>query len=302
MKINLVRRLALAFAVGLFAHTAQASFISFIYTCTTTGDGGGTQTCTVGDPLVEVQIATTSDPNVLQIFARATPQLLALHDDTDPWNFNITSLLLNLDDAVYGNSGLGDNGLPWYQKNPNNPNPQQDHSTLQFLFTNGVDTLPVSWAGAVAIQVEDNYTNTSPWAGFDLELDTGSGNTNFPLLSDGSLDTFGFIRSGNAFNLLPTMFQFVTENINAPQHPDTVFTASGSDCLGNQQGLYSTIHFEPSNVGVNGCSGHTNYGPWLGAFARSSEPDPPLLPEPGTLALLGVALLGMAWVARRKIG
>jgi hypothetical protein len=303
MKLKQALTTVLATAFCAFAGGVMAAPITFTYNCTIDGakaGGVGTNGCAGGPIIGQVRISESAfvygGSDVLLVEARLQFVDPDPPGDLDPLGYQLDAVWLNIKEALLGSS-VGDNGIAWKDGSGNN-----DYNYIWFARDSAFTD------GRTAIQTVAQSTEASSWKNFDLSLcDSGQSpadcKLDLPVLLSSAEDpaaqvwvTLGFLNSGTLYDLKPEDFNFKTTNT---ADPGTLTYGPACEPLGGE--LLSAIKVSPrATSGLFDNCVTDNYGPRYGAaYVGGIPPEPDVIPEPESLLLVGVGLIGLA-ISRRK--
>lgn len=283
-----IRHLAcglLLLGASLVAASATAAPIVFTYNCTISGTGAGVNVCDEGPEIAQLTIAeVASEVGVLSLSIK---RLFPAPPD-GPVDLELQAIHLNYTGDLIAGTDLFQ-GLPIVSNPP--AGPKNDTNSIEFSPNLAFNPLTV-------IEVLNNSTTALNYKGFDLQLcdsppgGNGVGLCGVPVTMTDTI--FGYIRSGNSFELTPELFDGLTE--------DTLHTDEArmfNDCLLMPAHLRSAVKIVEATSGdvANNevCGGGGNYGPYYGALESSTR-----VPEPNPLLLLGAGMLALGFARRRK--
>ena len=244
MKRLSILLVSVASALFMLSGSVSAGPLLLSFDCTISGTGSGTNNCAEGPTVAEVLIEETATSGVLSVSARTT--LAGSHQ--------LHALFLNFGGSVDSNGLFSDLVLEAHPP----AGPQNDVNTIQFSFDG-------TFTDTNIIEVENGGTTALNYKGFDLMLcDTGVGQCDFDLST--SFAVLGYLRSGNAFDLTPELFDAFTSDSGNVNNPDELLLAT-NPCMGFVPGhLRAAVHITSATSGTldAACLQGGSYGPYYG--------------------------------------
>lgn len=272
-------------AGGLYTASVQSAPITFTYNCTISGTGSGVNVCDQGPNVAQLTIAEVAgEIGVLSL----SIQRLFPAPPNGPVDLTLQAVHLNYTGDLIPGTDLYQH-LPVISKPP--AGAQNDTNSIEF-------SRDLSFAPLTVIEVLNNSTTALNYKGFDLQLcdsppgGNGVGLCDVPVTMTDTI--FGYIRSGNNFNLTPELFDGLTE--------DTLHTDEArmfDNCIIMPAHLRSAVKIVEATSGHvandDVCGGGGNYGPYYGSLDDSV-----MIPEPNPLLLFGAGMLILGFLGRRR--